>query len=197
MRTLSVFFIFKLKRKAIFFLFLFLIWTSDFGNFGPFENRITLCYKYQYLQVSVSVFGPLAVNVGLLQVPQPFVLKTLWSSLEWTDRCEYVWDTIKNWMQTLLGLLWRRQILMTTRECLASRSSAPSTRWCRLAGICTSSCSPTATTKITWMQTTWPVSSTLSKRYIALPISKYQLTFCHESHFSLPYTALKAAFIKF
>lgn len=82
---------------------------------------------------------------------------------------------LKTERKHFFDLMWRRQIPMTTREPLASRSSAPSTRWCRLAGICTSSCSPTATSKITWMQTTWPVSSTLSKRYI-VPISWHFVT---------------------
>lgn len=59
----------------------------------------------------------------------------------------------------------RRQTPMTTRERWALRSSAPSIRWCQPAGICTSLCSPTATTKTTSTQTTWHASWKLSKRY--------------------------------
>lgn len=60
-------------------------------------------------RIEVSVFVHLAVNVGLVQVPihpslHPSLLKTLCSSSECTDRCEYDRNAIKNWKQTLLDL---------------------------------------------------------------------------------------------
>lgn len=54
---------------------------------------------------------------------------------------------------------------MITRGRWASKSSAPSTRWCRPAGTCTSSCSPTVTTKTTSTPTTWLALWRTSKRY--------------------------------
>lgn len=70
----------------------------------------------------------------------------------------------------------RRQIQMTTRGRWASRSSVPSTRWCRPAGICTSSCSPTATSKITSTQMTWPASWRLNKRYTQTQHMSYSIS---------------------
>lgn len=75
-----------------------------------------------------------------------------------------------------LTLVCRRQIQMSTRAHWALRSSALSTRWCQLAGICTCSCSLTATSKTTLTRMTWPASSRQNKRY----------TFCLEFNIWVP-----------